>query len=73
MRTCISCGGKKSKGELLRLVVGQSGWVERDEKGQGKGRGAYLCRNDACLTVLKTGKGLSRAFRRKVSLPLLRD
>lgn len=68
MRTCISCGVKREKKELIRLVLDNNGVVVRDNFG--KGRGAYICRNEDCLSVLKTGKGLNRAFRRNVSIPV---
>ncbi|EFK06627.1 conserved hypothetical protein [delta proteobacterium NaphS2] len=66
MRTCIACGVKREKKELIRLVLGADGVVVRDRFG--KGRGAYICGNEDCLSVLKTNKGLNRAFRRKVSI-----
>ena len=50
------------------MVLDTDGVVVRDSFG--KGRGAYICRNEDCLSVLKTGKGLNRAFRRKVSIPV---
>ena len=68
IRTCISCGVKREKKELIRLVLDTDGMVVRDSCG--KGRGAYICRNEDCLSVLKTGKGLNRAFRRKISIPV---
>jgi len=71
IRTCICCGAKRNKRELIRLVLDPGGVVVRDHHGNGQGRGAYICRNGDCLSVLKTGKGLSRAFRRKISIPVL--
>ena len=53
------------------MVLDPGGVVVRDHHGNGQGRGAYICRNGDCLSVLKTGKGLSRAFRRKISIPVL--
>ena len=67
VRTCICCGAKREKKALIRLVLDENGLVVRDH--QGKGRGAYTCRDEKCLSALKTGKGLSRAFRRNVSIP----
>ena len=71
IRTCICCGAKRNKRELIRLVLDPGDVVVRDNRGNGQGRGAYICRNGDCLSVLKTGKGLSRAFRRKISIPVL--
>jgi len=44
-----------------------NGAVVKDHVGEG--RGAYICRDEKCLSDLKKGKGLSRAFRRKVAIP----
>ena len=67
IRTCICCGAKRDKRELMRLVLDMNGAVAEDHVGEG--RGAYICRDEKCLSDLKMGKGLSRAFRRKVSIP----
>jgi len=66
IRTCICCGAKRDKRELIRLVLDPDGLVVEDRLG--KGRGAYICGDEKCLSVLKTGRGLGRAFRRKVSI-----
>ena len=52
------------------MVLDMNGVVVKDDRGNGQGRGAYVCRSEDCLSVLKTGKGLNRAFRRKVSVPV---
>ena len=69
IRTCICCGARRNKQELIRLVLDTNGVVVRDIRGNGQGRGAYVCGNESCLSVLETGRGLGRAFRRKVSIP----
>lgn len=68
VRTCVSCGAKREKRDLIRLVLDPCGVVIQDNFG--KGRGAYICRNEDCMSVLKTGKGLGRAFRKKFSIPV---
>ncbi|MBW1721110.1 MAG: YlxR family protein [Deltaproteobacteria bacterium] len=70
-RTCISCGTKKEKGELIRLVMISEGVVARDEKGTLPGRGAYVCKAPTCWNGLTRGKRLNRAFRTKKALTLL--
>ena len=53
---------KKSKGELVRLVLDpESGRVLADITGRMKGRGGYACRE--CLPYLRLNKLLQRAFR----------
>jgi predicted RNA-binding protein YlxR (DUF448 family) len=43
IRTCVSCGLKAAKRELLRIVSSPDGRVEVDSLGKLNGRGAYLC------------------------------
>ena len=40
IRTCISCGAKNSKSEMIRLVLNPDGVAIRDVDGTGQGRGA---------------------------------
>ncbi len=42
-RTCVSCGVKAGKRELLRLVSAPGDGVVVDLTGKKNGRGAYLC------------------------------
>lgn len=64
VRTCISCGSKRSKVHLLRLVLDKQRCVERDEMGTKPGRGAYVCREGSCMEQLPR-KRLERALRCK--------
>ncbi len=48
-RRCVGCNEKKEKRELVRIVRTPEGSVEIDSTGKKSGRGAYLCRNAACL------------------------
>ncbi len=43
MRSCVSCGAKAAKRELLRVVSPPQGAVSVDTGGRLDGRGAYLC------------------------------
>ncbi|MBW1779842.1 MAG: YlxR family protein [Deltaproteobacteria bacterium] len=63
IRTCICCGAKREKKDLLRLVLDSQGMAVGDSDGKGEGRGAYVCAEQSCLTALKTSKRLSRAFK----------
>lgn len=64
VRTCISCGSKRSKVHLLRLVLDEHHCMERDEKGTKPGRGAYVCKEGSCMEQLPR-KRLERALRCK--------
>jgi uncharacterized protein len=64
IRTCISCGTKRAKGDLVRLVTDETGLLLRDYLGIRKGRGAYVCDRKECGEDLLDKKRLQRVFRR---------
>ncbi len=66
IRTCISCRTKKEKQGLIRLMLDSQGFLVRDVKGKGQGRGAYVCPDKSCLKILEKGNRLNRAFRRSL-------
>ncbi len=47
-RTCIACRKVGDKRGLIRLVRQPDGGVVVDDVGRMAGRGAYLCRQEAC-------------------------
>ncbi|MGC8720309.1 MAG: YlxR family protein [Thermodesulforhabdaceae bacterium] len=61
IRTCIVCGSKRPKKELLRLALNPNGSVVLDPSQKMSGRGAYVC--PECISQLKWNKRLERAFR----------
>lgn len=66
IRQCIGCREQKPKPELIRVVRSPQGEVTLDFRGKSPGRGAYLCRDAACLK--KAVK--SRALERALSVPI---
>jgi predicted RNA-binding protein YlxR (DUF448 family) len=63
-RTCVQCGAKDAKGELLRVAgKPRQGW-RPDPRGILPGRGIYLCRREPCVSGfvkrLGTPKGRAR-------------
>ncbi len=62
IRTCLSCGAKRSKGELIRLGLTQENRVDRDDQGTWQGRGAYVCKNKSCWEKLLRYRHLGRRF-----------
>ena len=48
-RQCLGCNEHKPKAELLRVVRTPEGAVVLDFKGRMNGRGAYICKDLACL------------------------
>ena len=66
VRTCIGCGQKKEKEKLIRIILCPDGVVRPDERGHSDGRGAYLCRESACLEKAIRSRALNRTFRRPI-------
>lgn len=59
VRMCMGCHQRKKKEELLRMVKSSDGAFSVDAKGEGDGRGYYLCPDRACLKMAaKKIKGL---------------
>jgi predicted RNA-binding protein YlxR (DUF448 family) len=55
-RSCVACRTSRDKRDLLRVVRAPDGAVAYDASGRANGRGAYVCRDEACITTA-TGKG----------------
>lgn len=62
MRQCLGCREMKEKRELIRVVRSPEGVISLDFRGKASGRGAYVCRNAACLKKAIKAKALERAF-----------
>ena len=48
-RRCIGCGAHFPKSDLIRILRTPEGEIVIDATGKKSGRGAYLCKNPACL------------------------
>ncbi len=59
-RTCIACRTKRAKNELLRVTRTPAGDVELDLEQAKPGRGAYVCRDEACVTRALTARAFTR-------------
>ncbi len=59
-RQCLGCGEGRPKPELLRVVRTPDGDVLLDFTGKKSGRGAYICRNAACLRKARKSKRLEK-------------
>jgi len=70
IRTCVSCGAKRPKKELIRLALGPGGIVARDDRGGVHGRGAYVCPKKSCWEDLRGSGKLRRAFRKEEPVKL---
>jgi predicted RNA-binding protein YlxR (DUF448 family) len=63
----VACRTVRPKRELQRIVRTPTGEVIADETGRAAGRGAYICRTEACLDKAIAKGTLSRAL--KTPLP----
>ncbi len=66
MRMCVGCRVMRPKKEMLRVVRSAEGQVSIDPTGKAAGRGAYICKDIACLERAIKTRGLERAFEQKV-------
>ena len=62
VRHCIGCNEGKPKNSLVRVVRSKEGEISVDLTGKKPGRGAYVCKNTACLEKAKKTKRLERTF-----------
>ena len=62
LRTCSGCGAQKIKKELVRVVRSPEGEVSLDLSGRKPGRGAYICRDPACLKKARKTRRISRSL-----------
>lgn len=67
MRMCTGCGEMKPKRELVRVVKNKDGEISLDITGKKSGRGAYICKDIACLKKARKNKRIERSFAQKIS------
>ena len=53
-RRCVGCQGTFPKKDLLRVLRSPEGDISIDFTGKKSGRGAYLCKNEACIAAVMT-------------------
>ena len=56
MRQCLGCNEHKPKSELVRILRTPEGSIQLDLTGKKSGRGAYICKNPACLKKLRKNR-----------------
>ena len=66
VRTCVGCGGKAGRRQLVRLrIEGERVVIDRDRKAGG--RGAWLHDAGSCLEQAIRRRAFARAFRGKAA------
>ena len=62
LRRCVGCREMKDKKILIRVILTIEGTPVIDSGGKSPGRGAYLCRDMACIAKAQKSRGLERSF-----------
>lgn len=62
MRKCTGCAEHFPKKELIRVLRTPEGEIVLDLIGKKSGRGAYICRNTACLKKARKAKRLEASL-----------
>jgi predicted RNA-binding protein YlxR (DUF448 family) len=68
VRTCLGCGARAPKDDLLRVVLATGGLAADPHQRRG-GRGGYLHRDRRCWTDFARRKGNIRALRAAIDRP----
>jgi predicted RNA-binding protein YlxR (DUF448 family) len=66
----VACRTARTKREFLRVVRTPAGEVRLDETGRANGRGAYVCRDEACITTAIDKGALARALETRLPAEL---
>ncbi len=66
-RRCTGCGGTFEKRQLIRVLRSPEGEISIDFTGKKSGRGAYICKNSACLKKARKTGIISRSLECEIS------
>ena len=66
-RQCVGCGENKEKKNMIRVLKSSEEQILLDDTGKKNGRGAYICKNMACLEKAIKNKVLERSL--KIAIP----
>lgn len=66
-RRCVGCVGTFPKKDLIRVVRSPEGEISIDFTGKKSGRGAYLCKSEACFKKARKSGILRRSLECEIS------
>ena len=66
LRMCIVCREMKQKNELIRVVKNKDGEIFVDNTFKANGRGAYICKDQQCLSKCIKSKVLNKVFKQSI-------
>lgn len=58
----MACRTSRDKRDLVRVVRAPDGTVRVDATGRANGRGAYVCRDETCISTATGRGGLAHAL-----------
>ncbi len=64
---CAGCREARPKKALVRVVKSPDGEISVDLTGKKSGRGAYICKSEACLARARKARCFERAFGCQIS------
>ncbi|MCL2538762.1 MAG: YlxR family protein [Oscillospiraceae bacterium] len=67
IRMCVGCRQNLPKMQLVRVVRSPESEISVDLGGKKSGRGAYICRDEACLKKAEKTKAIQRALECEIS------
>ena len=70
-RKCMGCMQTFPKKDLVRIVRTPEGNVEMDLTGKKSGRGAYICKSEACLKKAIKSKRIQTNLEAEISEELI--
>ena len=73
LRKCLGCMSSFPKKELVRVVKTPEGEVVLDLSGKKSGRGAYICKNSACLKKAIKAKRLQNNLETEIPEGVILD
>jgi len=72
-RRCVGCAGTFLKKDLMRVVRSPEGEISIDFTGKKSGRGAYLCKSEACFKKARKSGILHRSLECEISEELYEE
>ena len=67
-RKCISCNKIDKKENLIRIVKNKNGKISVDFEQKADGRGAYICKNEECLSKMIKSRKLNKSFKQEINI-----
>lgn len=72
LRTCVACRTIRPKSEMIR-VLNVNSTISVDDGTIKTGRGAYICKNEACIKKAMKIKGLERGLKAYVGEDIYKE